>query len=95
MKLLLSPAVAEQAVFLCNGLDRKSLALAVLDRVAWPKTNPPKRSVVAGILPILPAGLELHNDRARRQLQDGSQPQFRLALADPSLSGVKVVGHRV
>ena len=53
------------------------------------------RSVVAGIFPRLIAGPERNRDRPQRDAANRTQSEFRFALADPPLAGMKVVGHEL
>jgi hypothetical protein len=93
-EFLFAAAIVEEAVAFIDFLNRKLLALAVFDGIAYTKTDAAQRGVVAGVFPLLAAGIEFNGDGPGRNSDDRTEAQFRFALADPTLSGMEVAEHR-
>ena len=63
--------------------------------VAHPESYAAERSVVASVFPRLVARPKPDRDRSRRDATNRTQSEFRLALTDPTLAGMKVFWHEL
>ena len=91
----LTPAAAiiKEPITFNDGFHQKRFVLTVLDCVARLKPHTVQRSVRPRVLPLLAAHLEDGRYAPRRDGQDRAHSQFGLRVANPTLTGMKIICH--
>ena len=92
-QLTLVVAVVQEPRPLGDGQDHQRSAIMALDRVADAEAHAAQGSIVAGVLPGLPARGEDDRDSLGAQPQHRAQPEFGLTVTDPALAGMETDLH--